>query len=87
MKQKNKHFNQSTNMYHSEHKQKTYVPKNTEVHTTQSSDNSSPQVSSNQNISKNINLGCSNYSSMRQFYISLQGSYQLISTKMIVPRR
>lgn len=50
---KNRYINQSTNLCHSEHKKKTYVPKYT-MCTIWSWENSSSQVSSNHKILKNI---------------------------------
>ena len=54
---KNKHLNQSTKLYHSEHKQQTYVPKNTIVSAIHSCDKNSSQVSSHRKVSQKINLG------------------------------
>ncbi len=62
---KNRHLNQPTNLYHSEHKQKTYAPKNTKVCTIQSYDNNSLQISSEQKIPHKINLGWSDPFSVR----------------------
>lgn len=82
---RNTHLNQSTNLYHSEHK--TYVPKTTNVSTIQSSNNNSHEVSTNHNIPQKINLGWSDPFSVRQFCLSLRASYRLVSTKMIVSRQ
>ena len=82
---KSRHLNQSANQYHAEHKQ-TYVPKNTEVSSIQSYDNYSPLISKDQKIHQKINLGWSDSFSVRQFCLSLGGSYRLVSTKMKVLR-
>ena len=84
---KSRHLNQSTNMHHSEHKQQTYVTKNTKVSSIQYIDNNLLQNSSNQKIPQKVNLGWSDPFSVKQFCISLQGSYQLVLTKMIVLRQ
>ena len=46
---KSRHLNQSTNLYHAEHKQ-TYVPKNIEVSSISWYDNYSPHISKDQKI-------------------------------------
>jgi len=58
---KNKRLNQSTNLYHSKHKQKTYVSKRCEVCTIQFGDNNSSQVSSKCKIPQKIDLRWSNH--------------------------
>jgi len=52
---------------HSEQKQQTDVPKNSNVTSIQSYDDKSLQNSSDQNIPQKINLGWSNPFSVRQF--------------------
>lgn len=80
-------LNQATYMSYSKHKQQTDVPKNIEVSSIQSSDNDSSQVSSNWNIPQKINLIWSDPFLVQQFYLSLQGSYQLVSMEMTILRR
>lgn len=56
---KNRHLNQSVNLYHSKHEQQTYVSKTTNVSAIQCCANNSHKVSSNHKIPQKINLGWS----------------------------
>ena len=78
---KSRHLNQSTNLYHAEHKQ-TYVPKNIEMSSIWSYDNYSPHISKDHKIPQRINLGWYDPFSVRQLCLSLRTSYCLVSTKI-----
>lgn len=58
------HHNQFKNLYYSEQKQQTYVPKENDVSTIQSNDNKLSQLSINCQVSQKINLGWSDPFSM-----------------------
>ena len=62
------------------------IPTNTNISAIRSSDNSA-QVSSRREIPQKIDLGWSDPFSVRQFCLSLRGSYQLVSTRITAPRR
>jgi len=64
---KSRHLNESTNLYHTEHKE-TYVSKNIEVSSIWSYNNYSPHISKDQKIPQKINLGWSDLFLVRQFY-------------------
>lgn len=84
---KNRQINHATYQDHLDQKQQTLVPDNSDITSIQSYANKSLQNSGDQNIPQKINLGWSDPFSVRQFCMSLRRSYQLVSTKMIVPRK
>ena len=80
-------LNQATYQDHSEQKQQTNVPENNDITSIQSYANKSLQNSSDQNTIQKISLGWSNPFSVRKFCLSLRRSYQLVSTRMTIPRK
>ena len=83
----NRWINHATYRYHSNQKQQTDVPDNSDVTSIQSYANKSLLNSSDQNTIQKINLRWSDPFSVRQFCLSLRRSYQHVLTKMIVPRQ
>jgi len=82
----NRRINHATYLNQSEPKQQTNVPKKSNVTSTQCYEDKSLQSFSDQNAIQKISLGWSDPFSVRQFCLSLRRSYQLVSTKMTVPR-
>ena len=82
----NKRINHATYRYHSDEKQQTDVPYNSDVTSIQSYAGKSLQNSNDQNTIQKINLGWYDPFSVRQLCLSLRRSYQLVSTKMTAPR-
>ena len=72
---------------HSNCRQQINVSENNDVTSIPSYANKSLQNSNDQNITKKINLGWSDPFSVRKFCLSLRRSYQLVSTKITVPRQ
>ena len=87
MNHKSRKLSQPTYLNHSEWKQHIHVPRNTKVCITQSYDNNSLPISSDRNTPQKINLGWSDPFLARQFYISLGGSYRLVSMRMTISQR
>ena len=83
----NRQINQAVYQDHSNRRQQINVSENNGVTSIPSYADKSLQNSSDQNTIQKINLGWSDPFSVRQFCLSLRRSYQLVSTKMTVPRQ
>ena len=82
----NRRINHATYLNKSEPKQQNEVPDNSDVISIQSYTDKLLQNSSDQNTIQKINLGWSDPFSVQKFYFPLRRSYQLVSTKITVPR-
>ena len=83
----NRQINQAVYQDNSSRRQKINVSENNDVTSIPSYADKSLQNFSDQNAIQKINLGWSDPFSVRQFWLSLRRSYQLVSTRMTIPRQ